>query len=146
MTFKAPDPRKIVDRLPLASPGDMADLYDLRFDDILDYLEELGNRLDINTNEHMQRARELTYDASPVPPALVDLGYSGFNTFFARDKVRQIAEKSVGLDYLEGWVEHKLIDGMIIKVRAFGSRGLHIVAGNGPGLGVITLVRSAISR
>jgi len=146
ITFMAPNPSKIVDRLPLASPGDLADLYDLRFDDILDYLEELGKRLDINTNEHMQRARELTYDASPVPPALVDLGYSGFSTFFERDKVRQIAEKSVGLDYLEGWVEHRLIDGVIIKVRAFGSRGLHIVAGNGPGLGLLTLVRSAISR
>ncbi|MFZ0835452.1 MAG: acyl-CoA reductase [Mycobacterium sp.] len=146
MTFMAPDPRKFVDRLPLASPGMLADLYDLRFDDILDYLEELGKTLDINTNEHMQRARELTYDASPVPRELVDLGYSGFNTFFERDKVRQIAEKSVGLDYLEGWVEHRLIDGVIIKVRAFGSRGLHIVAGNGPGLGMITLIRSAISR
>ncbi len=146
MTFMAPDPRKFVDRLPLASPGLLADLYDLRFDDILDYLEELGKTLDINTNEHMQRARELTYDASPVPRELVDLGYSGFNTFFERDKIRQIAEKSVGLDYLEGWVEHRLIDGVIIKVRAFGSRGLHIVAGNGPGLGMITLIRSAISR
>ena len=146
MTFMAPDPRKFIHKLPLASPGDLADLYDLRFDDILDYLEELGNRLDVNTNEHMHRARELTYDATPLPAALVDLGYSGFNTFFERDKVRQIAEMSVGLDYLEGWVEHRLIDGMVIKVRAFGSRGLHIVAGNGPGLGLITLVRSAISR
>ena len=94
----------------------------------------------------MQRACELTYDATPVPPELVDLGYSGFTSFFERDKIRQIAEKSVGLDYLEGWVEHRLIDGVIIKVRAFGSRGLHIVAGNGPGLGMLTLVRSAISR
>jgi hypothetical protein len=146
MTFMAPDPRKLVDRLPLASPGQLADLYDLSFDDILDYLEELGARLDVNTNEHMQQARELTYDATPLPQALIDFGYSGFSTFFERDKVRQIAEKSVGLDYLEGWVEHRLIDGVIIKVRAFGSRGLHIVAGNGPGLGLITLVRSAISR
>ena len=67
MTFDAPDPRKFVDRLPLPSPGDMADLYDLRFDDILDYLEELGKRLDINTNEHLQRSRDLTYDATPLP-------------------------------------------------------------------------------
>jgi len=146
MTFMAPDPRKFVDRLPLASPGQLADLYDLSFDDILDYLEELGDRLDINTNEHMQWARELTYDATPLPPELVDLGYSGFSTFFERDKIRQIAEQSVGLDALEGWVEHRLIDGMIIKVRAFGSRGLHIVAGNGPGLGLVTLARSAITR
>lgn len=146
MTFMAPDPRKIVDRLPLASPGRLADLYDLSFDDILDYLEELGVRLDIKTNEHMQRARELTYDATSLPRALVDFGYGGFGSFFSRDKIRQIAEKGVGLDYLEGWVEHRLIDGVIIKIRAFGSRGLHIVAGNGPGLGLITLARSAVTR
>lgn len=146
MTFMAPDPRKFVDRLPLASPGDLADLYDLRFDDILDYLEELGERLDINTNAHMQRAREFTHDATPLPSALVDMGYSGFGSFLKRDNVRQIAEETVGIPYLEGWVEHPMADGKVIKYRAFGSRGLHIVAGNGPGLGIITLVRSAITR
>jgi hypothetical protein len=41
MTFDTGS-KKVVDRLPLL--GDMADLYDLRFDDILDYLEELGKR------------------------------------------------------------------------------------------------------
>lgn len=145
-TFLAPDPRKFADRLPLASPGHMGDLYELCFDDILDYLEELGARLDIDTNEHMQRARELTYDATPLPRELVDMGYSGFGSFLRRDRIRQIAENTVGIDYLEGWVEHPTPDGKVIKYRAFGSRGLHIVAGNGPGLGMITLARSAITR
>jgi hypothetical protein len=49
----------------------MADLYDLGFDGILDYLAELGERLDINTNERMHWARELTYDATPLPRVLV---------------------------------------------------------------------------
>ncbi|MBP6724504.1 MAG: hypothetical protein KA137_06675, partial [Halioglobus sp.] len=146
MTFDAPDPRKFVDRLPLPSPGDMADLYDLRFDDILDYLEELGKRLDINTNEHLQRSRDLTYDATPLPKEIIDMGYTGFCSFFEREKMRQLADKSVGLDYLNGWVDHKLIDGVVIKVRAFGTRTLHIVAGNGPGLGLITLARCAVTR
>lgn len=146
MTFMAPDPTKLVDRLPLASPGDMADLYDLKFDEILDYLEELGEALDINTNEHMQRAREFTYDATPLPRALVDMGYDGFGQFLQRDKIRQIAENTVGLDYLEGWVEQSMLDGTRIRYRAFGARGLHIVPGNGPGLGVVTLARSAITR
>jgi len=70
--------------------------YDLKFDDILDYLEELGARLDINKNEHMQRARELTYDATPLPRSIVDMGYSGFSSFFGRDKIRQIAKKASG--------------------------------------------------
>ncbi len=146
VSFSAPDPRKFVDRLPLASPGQMADLYDLSFEDILDYLDELGRRLDIETNEHMQWARELTYDATPLPRELIDMGYDGFGTFLERDKVRAIAENTVGIDYLEGWVGQDMPDGRTIRYRAFGSRGLHIVAGNGPGLGMITLARSAITR
>jgi hypothetical protein len=146
MTFCAPDPKKFVDRLPLPSPGDLADLYDLGFEDILDYLEELGARLDINKNEHMQYARDMTYNASALPIELIDMGYSGFTTFFEREKMRQLADKSVGLDYLNGWVEHKLIDGVRIRIRAFGTRTLHIVAGNGPGLGLITLARCAVTR
>tara|TARA_R110001599_G_scaffold346479_1_gene571861 strand:- start:15981 stop:16145 length:165 start_codon:yes stop_codon:yes gene_type:complete len=50
--------------LTLSSPSRLADLYDISFEDILDYLEELAGRLDINTNEHLQRAREFTYQAS----------------------------------------------------------------------------------
>jgi hypothetical protein len=146
MTFDAPDPKKFVDRLPLSSPAKLTDLYDLSLEDILDYLEELGSCLDINKNEHMQRSRELTYDATPLPREIIDMGYKGFSSFFNREQVRQIAEKSVGIDYLEGWVPHRLNDGVIMKVRAFGSRTLHIVAGNGPGLGLITLARCAITR
>lgn len=146
MTFAAPDPKKLVGKLTLGSPSRLADLYDLRFDDILDYLEELAARLDINSNEHLQRAREFTYQASHLTPALVDAMYGGFAGLLARDTVLQIAESTVGLDYLEGWVEHQLANGPRVRVRAFGSRGLHIIAGNGPGLAVLSLVRSAITR
>ena len=48
--FEAPDMSKYVDQLPLKSPGDMADLYALSFDEILDVLEALGNALDFDTN------------------------------------------------------------------------------------------------
>lgn len=146
MTFAAPDPKTLVGKLTLGSPSRLADLYDLSFDDILDYLEELAARLDINTNEHLQQAREFTYQASHLTPALVDAMYGGFAGLLARDTVRQIADSTVGLDYLEGWVEHQLANGPRVKVRAFGSRGLHIIAGNGPGLAVLSLVRSAITR
>jgi len=146
MTFAAPDPKKLLGKLTLSSPRLLADLYDLSFEDILDYLEALAGRLDIETNEHLQRARDFTYQASHLTPPLVDAMYGGFAGLLARDTVRQIAEKTVGIDYLEGWVEHRLANGPTVKVRAFGSRGLHIIAGNGPGLAVLSLVRSAITR
>ena len=40
--FQAPDMAKYVDLVPLKSPGEMSDLYDVSFDEILDVLEALG--------------------------------------------------------------------------------------------------------
>ncbi len=56
-TFLAPDPHKIVDQLSLTSPKKLQDLYDLSFEQILDFLEELGGQLDIRKNAYLQEAR-----------------------------------------------------------------------------------------
>src|SRR5579864_5018789 len=53
ITFLAPDPLKIVDQIPLASARLMEDLYAISFDAILDYLAELGARLDIKKNDYL---------------------------------------------------------------------------------------------
>ncbi len=60
--FAAPDMRKYVDRLPLGSPAQLTDLYELSFDEILDVLEALGDALDFETNAHLQEA----YEASMI--------------------------------------------------------------------------------
>jgi hypothetical protein len=145
-SFTAPDPRTFVGRLPLSNPEALSDLYDLKFEDILDYLDELGRRLDPSTNEHMQLAREMTYRAAPTTPPIIDTMYEQAPDMFRREVVTEIAEKTVGIDYLEGWVEDVLADGTRFAVRAFGARSLHIVAGNTPLVSAISLVRSAITR
>ena len=62
--FLSPDPSIFVSQLPLGHPGKMADLYELTFEDILDYLEELGKRLDYKTNPHLQTALRESYKNS----------------------------------------------------------------------------------
>src|ERR1700761_5889255 len=57
--FRAPDIARHVARLPLRAPSKMADLYALSFDDILDFLVELGGRLDFGQNRHVQEAFRL---------------------------------------------------------------------------------------
>jgi hypothetical protein len=146
ITFMAPDPHKFVDQLPLSHPAQLADLYALSFEEILDYLDELGHRLDIQTNAYMQEARELTYRTAPVTRPLTDALYRRMGRSLDRGSVRQMAEKTVGINYLEGWVrEQPFLDGTGVYIRAFGSRQLHIVAGNAP-LAVLTLARAAITR
>jgi len=46
--FLAPDPMTIVERLPLRDPSALRDLYTLTFDEIVDYLAELGKSLTHN--------------------------------------------------------------------------------------------------
>ena len=43
LNFRTPDINAYLDRLPLGNPGRLSDLYELSFNDILDYLEELGS-------------------------------------------------------------------------------------------------------
>lgn len=148
LTFRAPDPHKYAPRLPLESPSKLRDLYDLRFTEILDYLEALGERLDVAKNRYMREARELTYLTAPITAPIVDAFYENVPVLLSRAVVRDIAEQAVGIRYLEGWVERDClqVDGTRIAVRAFGSRGVHVVAGNGPTCSAVSLLRSVITR
>jgi hypothetical protein len=60
----------------------LRDVYALSFDEILDYLEELGKRLNIDDNKHMQWARELTYATSPATKPLIDNDFRAVGRVF----------------------------------------------------------------
>ena len=144
--FQAPDMRKYVERLPLNSPAEMSDLYEVGFDEILDVLEALGNALDFESNAHLQEAYEASLVANVLPAEMLQNSYRVLRPLFSRDNVTEIADSQVGLDYLNGWVSHKLRDGRDLRVRAFGSRVLHIPAGNGGLVSAVTILRSVITR
>jgi hypothetical protein len=145
-TFEAPDPVNFVDRLPLASPREMGDLYAISFDEILDVLEALGEALAFETNPHLQKACEAALVANALPESLLRNSYTMLPPLFARETVREIADSQLGIDYLEGWVPQRRLDGREIRVRAFGSRTLHIPAGNGGLVSAVTILRSVITR
>jgi hypothetical protein len=144
--FQAPDMTKYVAGLPLHSPAEMTDLYRLSFDEILDLLEALGNALDFDTNIHLQEAYEASLVANVLPAEMLKNSYRILRPLFSRDNVTEIADSQVGLDYLNGWVPHTLRDGREQRVRAFGSRTLHIPAGNGGLVSAVTILRSVITR
>lgn len=144
--FQAPDISKYVERLPLQNPGQLSDLYELSFDEILDVLAALGDALDFDTNAHLQEAYEASLVANVLPAEMLKNSYRVLPPLFSRDNVIEIADTQVGLDYLNGWVAHTLGDGRELRVRAFGSRVLHIPAGNGGLVSAVTILRSVITR
>jgi Acyl-CoA reductase (LuxC) len=144
--FAAPDMSAHVGRLPLANPMEMADLYGVSFDEILDVLEALGNALVFETNPHLQEAYEAAVLANPLPADMLKNSYRILRPLFSRANVLEVADSQVGLDYLNGWVPRTLGDGRELRVRAFGSRVLHIPAGNGGLVSAVTILRSVITR
>ena len=146
LTFRAPDVRKHIGELALLNPASLADLYQVPFDGILDYLEELGGRLRIHANGYLQEACEHSYRTAPTTKSVVDAAYEALPDQFNRASIREMADRLIGIPYLEGWVEEVQLSGMKIGVRCFGSRSLHIIAGNSPMVGALTIVRNAILR
>lgn len=148
VTFSTPDVAAHVAKLTLSAPSRMGDLYDLSFDDILDYLEALGPRLDLAKNAYLQDAFELACATSGLSKSLLTEYYRNIPAMFDRHIVSDVADRMVGLDYLNGWVEQPqgLNPDARLRIRAFGSRGVHIVAGNIPVVGVTTVIRNAITR
>jgi Acyl-CoA reductase (LuxC) len=145
-SFLAPDPHRYVERLPLASPMDMADLHAVPFEEILDVLDALGRALRFGQNPYVQEAYEAGLVAANYPAAMLAQSYVTLPSVFEREYVREMAENTVGIAYLDGWVSRRLRDGRELRVRAFGARTLHIPAGNGGLVSAITVIRSAITR
>ncbi len=146
LRFLTPDAKLYMDQLPLGSPTRLGDLYKLSFEDILDYVEELGKRLDLDSNAHLQQACELSYATAPLTPTLVRDSYRLLHKAANRDFIRKMADQDIGIDYLEGWVPQMRPSGQKVEVRCFGARALHIIAGNVPGISVMSILRNMVLR
>src|SRR3546814_10479399 len=92
VTFRAPAVDAHVDRLTLRNPAAMADLHQLNFDDIVDYLERLGNRLDPARNVHLQEAFELARITSGLSDSVLRHQYESISHMLAPHVIRAIAD------------------------------------------------------
>jgi hypothetical protein len=145
-TFLAPDVSSHMGSLVLPDPTELADIHAVGTDEIVDYLVELGGRLNPATNENLRLAREMSYAAAPTTPPIVDEQYRLMPAIFSRPALEDMLDIGIGRKYLDGWVPTVLADGRTLAVRAFGSRCVHITAGNSPVLAALAVIRNALTR
>lgn len=144
--FRTPDVGQHLDRLLVTDPTLQADLYSISMAEIIDFLAELGRRLDLDRNPHWHKAFEASCLASNVSRSVLESVYRTCPRIFRPEYVRELIDARIGLEYLEGWVPRTLVDGRVIHVRAMGARGVHVIAGNVPVVATSTLLRCAITR
>jgi hypothetical protein len=135
-----------VKALPLRDPGALTDVHELAFDEIVEYLARLSERLVLAGNEHLQEALEHSVDYADLTPPLMRASFEQLPALFEPDAVRELAEQALGAAFLDGWVERQMIDGRTAAVRAMGARTVHIIAGNSPLIAALSIIRNAIVR
>jgi hypothetical protein len=147
MSFETPDVRKYIDRLPLRNASELQDYYAISLDEILDFLTELGTKLDVRRNPYLQEALEMSLSASGLTePIIRNMYEKGLPAMFDRAGLEEIVDRNIGREYLEGWVSVPMLSGAMGEIRAFGARGIHIVPGNAPLAVGVTVIRCAVTR
>lgn len=144
--FRTPDVRKHLSELALSTPSALQELYALSFEQLVDYLVDLGARLSLKSNVHMQQAYELSRRTSGLSDDLLANVYRAMPRMFNKQFLTEMIENTVGVRYLEGWISRKVPNGATVSIRAFGARAVHIIAGNNPGVSALTIVRNALTR
>ncbi|MET0377352.1 MAG: acyl-CoA reductase [Spongiibacteraceae bacterium] len=147
ISFTTPDIQRYLNQLLDLDPVAMAEFQEVRIEEVARFLDEVGSRLDFDSNAYMQAAFRLSAITSGMTASILETTYRNFGRrFFARDNVIEYVEQRIGAQYLEGWVPTKLRDGTTSAIRAFGSRCVHVIAGNSPGVAFNTILRSAVTR
>lgn len=144
-SFFSVDVANYAKSLTLSNPEKLKDLYDLSIDEIFEFLGKVGDSLHPSKNEYIREAFEMSVLASGLSRPILKSCYEQIPCYFQPDVVREMADKQIGLNYLEGWVESEGEEGKI-EIRAFGARAAHIIAGNVPVIGAITITRNAVTR
>ncbi|MFX1283271.1 MAG: acyl-CoA reductase [Promethearchaeota archaeon] len=145
-TFCTPDPKKYLLKIVLKHPSHLKDLYELSVEEILTFMEDLGERCVLPENEYLREAFLLNCEASGLTKSVLQTTYQALPTFLSKEFLREMLEKRIGIKYLEEWVPMTLNDGRTVSVRAFGARTAHIIAGNVPLVAAGTLARSCCTR
>jgi hypothetical protein len=149
LSFRAPDAAAHAGELTLTAPSKMLDLHALSFEELVDYLFELGQRLPLSKNPYIQEACEVSCQTSGLTEPILRVHYEHLpQVMFAREELRNVVRRSIGIEYLEGWVEQPpgMMPGIAARCRAFGARCVHIIAGNSPIVAYMTVIRNALTR
>ena len=144
-SFRSPDPHQHIHDLVLGDTAKLADLHHTKMADIIDFLVEFGKKLHLEDNVYLQQSYELALAAGGLAEPILRGVYDNLPHMFDPRSLTGSVDKTIGIRYLDGWVPGEG-DYANVRIRAVGTRQLHITAGNVPVVAGLTIIRAALCK
>ncbi|MFW9991829.1 MAG: acyl-CoA reductase [Candidatus Odinarchaeota archaeon] len=146
VTFAAPSAGRLLGKIILRKPETLVnDFRGVSVQEIIDFLVETGQILDYDRNPLMQEACTLSTQFSGLTPPIIEACYKQLPSFFKEPVLKMMVENEIGSHFLDGWVEVPVPTGKA-RVRAYGAKTLHIIAGNVPLVAALSIIRGALTK
>lgn len=137
-----------IDLDALVTPrSELPPLYDVKLSEIVDFLVEVGERLDLDRSPHLQEALEFIVATNPLPRRIIENLFRRARPLLARDMLMEGMKSNFpDLRYFDEWVERTDAHGNTAAMRAFPPRIIHMLAGNSPSSCVSSIAQGAMLK
>jgi hypothetical protein len=126
--------------------SDPGPAFDMPVASIIDFLVELGERLDLDSNVHLQEALGAMIPMSTLGARVLENCYRDLRMMFGRNVMETEIDLGLGGRVcLDGWHE-RVLRGRPSRLRAYPCRLVHVLAGNSPMVAALTVMRGAITK
>ncbi len=127
--------------------SELPPLLDVPLAEIIDFLAEVGERLDLSRNIHLQECLERVGSTNPLPRRVVENLYKGARYYLEKEVLEaQVASNFTNPECLDRWVSGTDSFGNRSSRRAFPSRMIHMLAGNSPAGCVSSIAQGALVK
>jgi Acyl-CoA reductase (LuxC) len=129
---------------PRTQPGPA---FDVPTSEIMDLLVATGQRMTRDPDGILAEACDRMKRSSPLEGGILERDYAGLGAYFNRRAMdAQVRNELGGPEILDGWKEVVTGTGQTARVRAFPPRLVHILAGNAPGVAILSIIRGALTK
>ena len=129
---------------PRTEPGP---LFDIKLEEILDFLVETGVRMRQDKNGYLREAIERVSKTNVLPRSVIDNDIRVAAGFLNKATLLEYAEQNLGdVRLLDEWVPRVDSTGRRSFTRAFPPRLIHVLPGNSPSMSVRSIALGALVK
>ncbi|MBY0422847.1 MAG: hypothetical protein K2Q06_11130, partial [Parvularculaceae bacterium] len=122
-------------------------LFEVKLAEIIDFLVEVGRRLDVDRNPHLQEALEFIVATNPLPRRVIENTFRRARHFLTREALLSSLQANFpDLRYFDEWVERRDAQGNTAALRLVSPRIIHMLAGNSPSSCVSSIAHGAMLK